>query len=172
MDFLHIEDRAITKSLIWVYMVNTELNFCRYLASKTSVDDRALNTHVWASLVQHLPKHPRILEIGAGIGTMLERFVARDAFSRAHYTAIDKEPSNIAQAKQRLKDCPSSIELQLQAIDVLDFIAQHQGTHWDVIVAHAFFLTSSVVRFCSNLSTFTDPMVPPVKMTVCTSQPF
>jgi hypothetical protein len=53
-------------------------NFANYLSAKKSVDDRALNRGVLQSLVQHLepiqaqdPLH--VLEIGAGIGTMLER---------------------------------------------------------------------------------------------------
>jgi SAM-dependent MidA family methyltransferase len=50
-------------------------NFSRYLAAKKTVDDRALNKDVWQRLRQAMPDQPDILEIGAGIGTMVERLV-------------------------------------------------------------------------------------------------
>lgn len=51
-----------------------------YLAVKKSIDDRALNRYVWAALQQALAQTTaaapvNILEIGAGIGTMLARMV-------------------------------------------------------------------------------------------------
>ena len=53
-------------------------SFARYLTAKKSVDDRALNRHVWQSLVAALPRATpeqplQILEVGAGLGTMVER---------------------------------------------------------------------------------------------------
>ncbi len=56
-------------------------SFIRYLAAKKSVDDRALNQHVCQSLNRTLsqPDYQRaplkVLEIGSGIGTMLERLL-------------------------------------------------------------------------------------------------
>lgn len=52
----------------------------RYLAAKKGIDDRALNRQVWETLRHALPQATgrgpaAILEIGAGIGTMLERVV-------------------------------------------------------------------------------------------------
>ena len=60
--------------------IPTTYQFTRYLAAKKSVDDRALNRHVWHSLAQAMsaavPDGPvQVLEIGAGIGTMVERLV-------------------------------------------------------------------------------------------------
>jgi len=51
-----------------------------YLAAKKAIDDRALNRHVWETLCQALPQATErapvnIIEIGAGIGTMLARVV-------------------------------------------------------------------------------------------------
>ena len=51
-----------------------------YLAAKKSIDDRALNRDVWTALCQALPQTTgaepaNIVEIGAGIGTMLTRMV-------------------------------------------------------------------------------------------------
>jgi hypothetical protein len=52
----------------------------RYLAAKKTIDDRALNRHVWDTLRLALPQAGgcgpiKILEIGAGIGTMLARVI-------------------------------------------------------------------------------------------------
>ena len=50
--------------------MNTD-NFQGYLLTKQSVDDRALNKDVLATLKAHLPPAPfSIVEVGAGIGTM------------------------------------------------------------------------------------------------------
>src|SRR6516162_1239907 len=79
----------------------------RYLAAKQSVDDRALNWQVWHRLVAALPRAAteqplRILEVGAGIGSMVERLLAGDVLTHAAYTAIDKAPALIAEARRRL----------------------------------------------------------------------
>jgi hypothetical protein len=51
-----------------------EYSFPHYLLSKQSVDDRALNRNVLDSLKANLRAAPiRIIEVGAGIGTMLAR---------------------------------------------------------------------------------------------------
>src|SRR6266404_131689 len=84
-----------------------ETSLIRYLAAKKSVDDRALNLQVWQRLVAALPRvtpqQPlRILEVGAGIGSMVERLLAGDVLTHSTYTAIDKAPTLIAEAKRRL----------------------------------------------------------------------
>jgi hypothetical protein len=89
--------------------VPTEYSFIRYLAAKQSVDDRALNRHVWHSLMGTLPAGVagtslRILEIGAGIGTMIERWLAWGPPADVHYTALDADVDNIAEAQRRLPE--------------------------------------------------------------------
>jgi hypothetical protein len=79
----------------------------RYLAAKKSVDDRALNWQVWQRLVTALPRATpqqtlRILEVGAGIGSMMERLVAGDVLTHATYMAIDRAPALLAEAHCRL----------------------------------------------------------------------
>src|SRR5215475_4393893 len=81
--------------------------FTRYLAAKKSVDDRSLNRHVWDSLVQALPQGAavgpvQVVEIGAGIGTMVERLVEWGLLRHATYTAIDVDPEAIAESRRRL----------------------------------------------------------------------
>lgn len=82
--------------------------FTRYLAAKKSVDDRALNTHVWSAFVNSFndyakSKPCRILEIGSGIGTMLDRLIPLlDAHPDVDYFAVDAAPDNTSLAADRL----------------------------------------------------------------------
>ena len=83
--------------------------FHTYLAAKKTVDDRALNRVVWERLKQTLAdKHPEkaasILEVGAGIGTMIERIIEWELLPSADIIAIDSSYENIAYAQRRLRD--------------------------------------------------------------------
>jgi SAM-dependent methyltransferase len=140
-------------------------SFIRYLEAKKSVDDRALNQRVWRclgrDLMQGTPHAPlRVLEVGAGVGTMFERMLEWGLLEFATYTALDLQPENISQASQRLADWggrhafqvswspggemiferqASRTVLQLEAIDLFDFSAREKGKQiWDLVVAHAF----------------------------------
>ena len=82
-------------------------SFRRYLAAKKSVDDRALNKTVWESLACAVASYPvedrlHVLEIGAGIGTMVERTLDWGLLTRATYLALDAEQTNISEAASRL----------------------------------------------------------------------
>ena len=80
----------------------------RYLAAKRSIDDRALNHHVWETLRRALPQAAggepvKILEIGAGIGTMLQRLVDWGLLTGpVTYVATDSDPSLIRVAGEAL----------------------------------------------------------------------
>ena len=145
--------------------IPTAYSFIRYLAAKKSVDDRALNRHVWQSLGQALPvttpERPlRVLEIGAGIGTMVERALTWGLLANAIYTAIDAEPDNIVEAHHRLsqwgltegfviKDgnqqqlrfqrAKQDVAVVLETVDLFDFVARERDRRaWDLLIAHAF----------------------------------
>lgn len=83
-------------------------DFQRYLAAKKSVDDRALNHHVWNTLSHRLQgpelssMPPRIVEIGAGIGTMVERMMNSGLLTKATYTLVDELAANLVEARARL----------------------------------------------------------------------
>jgi len=70
----------------------------RYLASKVTVDDRALNRHVLEVLRSELSglSRPRVLEVGAGIGTMIARLVEWGLLRAADYTALDSDTRLLA----------------------------------------------------------------------------
>jgi SAM-dependent methyltransferase len=156
-------------------------DFIRYLAAKKTVDDRALNRHVWDSLKQNLPisstETPlKVLEVGAGIGTMVERVLDRGLLTNAEYTAIDARPDNIQAARHRLsawaarrgysvEQSPGhtcfgqgdqKVDLRLEAIDFFDFSARERGhRNWDLLIAHAFLdlmdMATALPRFFSLL---------------------
>ena len=64
--------------------------YTRYLAAKKSVDDRALNRHVLAELRRLMPPgEPRVLEVGAGLGTMVARLLEWQVVTAGEYTLLD-----------------------------------------------------------------------------------
>ncbi|MCX5889375.1 MAG: class I SAM-dependent methyltransferase [Deltaproteobacteria bacterium] len=127
-----------------------EFSFIRYLAAKKNLDDRSLNRHVRETLARHLletRKTPplRVLEVGCGIGTMLERLLDWQLLPEAAYTGIDFHPDNIAEARARFRRYAASrgadlsVAAEFEAMDLFDFLAREQGrAAWDLIVAHAF----------------------------------
>jgi SAM-dependent methyltransferase len=144
--------------------IPTTYGFTRYLAAKKSVDDRALNQHVWQCLVQALPqvasdRAVQVLEIGAGIGTMVERLVEWGLLDQATYTAIDADPEMIAEQRRRLPTWMAAhgfhmreesftqqrfwrnghdIVVEAEAIDLQHFVERIQGRRaWDLLIAHA-----------------------------------
>lgn len=144
--------------------IRTTFTFPRYLDSKRSVDDRALNRHVLGSFsrtIESLPVTPlRVLEVGAGIGTMIERCLEWELFpDRVRYTAIDASSENIAAAHSRLRDWASrhaftiteratglflashsqQVEIALEAVDLFELLRRDDlRASWDILIAHAF----------------------------------
>jgi hypothetical protein len=66
--------------------------YARYLAAKTTVDDRALNRHVLAELRRLMPAGaPRVLEVGAGLGTMVARLMDWGVVDSGEYILLDTD---------------------------------------------------------------------------------
>ena len=119
-----------------------DYSFARYLAAKKSVDDRALNLHVSETLSNVLTgtENLSVLEVGAGIGTMVERLYERQTLlSGTSYLAIDAQANMIETAQERLRPLTEEYALELEVIDLLNFLAREQGRrNWDLLIAHAF----------------------------------
>jgi SAM-dependent methyltransferase len=140
-------------------------SFVRFLNAKKSVDDRSLNQHVWQSLEKALSTtknrngNLRILEIGSGTGTMLERVLARNLIQDAEYTGLDISIEHLEEAKKRIKsfasnggfeitdsgDCLSlgkethHLEITFTQADLFEFLREGQGRRsFDLLIAHAF----------------------------------
>jgi hypothetical protein len=79
--------------------------YARYLAAKTTVDDRALNRHVLAELRRLMPADaPRVLEVGAGLGTMVARLMDWGVVSAGEYTLLDADRQLLDSSRRWLCD--------------------------------------------------------------------
>lgn len=138
-----------------------EYSFPRYLLSKQTVDDRALNRVVLDTLKSALSDAGQfsVIEVGAGIGTMLTRLL-RLGFLPAtvDYTLVDEMPENIAFAHEWLPrwarengydvepvmdgirlSAPTAVSVWVHFVqaDVFDFI-RSAPVQADLLIAHAF----------------------------------
>jgi SAM-dependent methyltransferase len=77
----------------------------RYLAAKTTVDDRALNRQVLAELCRLMPTGaPRVLEVGAGLGTMVARLLDWGVVTAGEYVLLDADRQLLDSSRQWLHD--------------------------------------------------------------------
>ena len=136
-----------------------DYSFPRYLLSKQTVDDRALNRGVLEALKANLPHGPiRIIEIGAGMGNMVARLISWDVITKADYIHMDAMEENInyalewipkwaagagfkteriAERQLRLFDEWREVNIHLERADVFDFITNN-NIPADLLIAHAF----------------------------------
>src|SRR4029077_4711719 len=83
-----------------------EYSYVRYLHAKRTVDERALHRGVLDQLrgaLASLPEVPRVLELGAGVGTMVSRLADAGWLARARYTLLDSDGTNLAAALEHLR---------------------------------------------------------------------
>lgn len=139
-------------------------SFSRYLSAKKSLDDRSLNFRVYEKLIKAVASGNfalplRIVEIGCGIGTMVERLWDWNLTARAVYTAIDRDTGLIHEARVRLENfaknrqltflkTEDSIRLKgegrdwlvtLKDIDFRNFCREQAiKSNFDLVLAHAF----------------------------------
>jgi SAM-dependent methyltransferase len=136
-----------------------EYSFPHYLLAKQSVDDRAINPYVYKALLASMPEgHLRIIEVGAGIGSMLIRLLRWGAFSACDYVVVDELAENIEYAREwlprwaaengmkvknlgsqalRLSDVSRDVQVSFQQEDVFEFINSKPAPA-DVLIASAF----------------------------------
>lgn len=127
-----------------------DASFIRYLAAKKSVDDRALNRRVWDAMLTAVRDpiaraqrsssasgdSPRVLELGGGIGTMVDRVTEEGRLLPASWTMIDEQPALIAHARERLAHrTPFPLELLATSLDAY-MAASFQP--FDLVIANAF----------------------------------
>ena len=80
-------------------------DYARFLAAKTTVDDRALNRHVLAELRRLMPAGaPRVLEVGAGLGTMVARLMDWGLINAGEYTLLDVDRQLLDDSRRWLGD--------------------------------------------------------------------
>jgi SAM-dependent methyltransferase len=78
--------------------------YARYLTAKTTVDDRALNRHVLAELRRLMPAGaPRVLEVGAGLGTMVARLMDWGVVGSGEYILLDTDGQLLDDSRRWLR---------------------------------------------------------------------
>jgi len=129
----------------------------RYLQSKQPIDDRALNRQVLGALERYLRGRaatPRVLELGAGVGTMVSRLADWNVLGRAEYTLVDRESESLAAARRHLEAWGTVTQSSVDAIavekdgarldvefvnaDLFEFLsAASRGEKYDLVFANA-----------------------------------
>jgi len=144
-------------------MIDETFDYPEYLAIKQAIDDRSLNQSVWqalaASLQSQVGSHGfKILEIGAGTGSMVIRLLDAGLLNHCQYVAVELEPGFARVAENRLSVWagshgymmdvigPSSwtlekdgkvIEIQWLAADILEFASAFDSGSFDMLIGHA-----------------------------------
>lgn len=135
-------------------------SFQRYLDAKRTVDDRALHRPTLDRLERELDAEPlRVLEVGAGTGTMLRRLLAWDRLpDRVVYTGVDLRRDNVETAREstaswaadrgyavererplRLVRGDERVTANFTVADAFGFAAREAGEReWDLLIGAAF----------------------------------
>src|ERR1700712_4492391 len=91
--------------------------YSRYLTAKRSVDDRALNRHVLAQLRRLRPAGARrVLEIGAGLGTMVARLLEWGVLDAGEYTLLDVDPRLLRDSRRWLLEWATARSLPAESL--------------------------------------------------------
>ncbi len=129
-------------------------NFSRYLTAKTTVDDRALNRQVLAELRRLMPAGaPRVLEVGAGLGTMVARLMDWGVLSSGEYVLLDADRRLLDDSRRWLCDwadvrglrsdlLPDGLQLgdlrvRLVHAELASHLEAERGARADVLIANA-----------------------------------
>ncbi|MBO0892507.1 MAG: class I SAM-dependent methyltransferase [Acidothermales bacterium] len=89
----------------------------RYLAAKKSVDDRALNRQVLEELCRMMPaRAPRVLEVGAGLGTMVARLFEWGVVRRGEYTLLDVDSRLLRDSRTWLRTWAAARGLRVDTL--------------------------------------------------------
>src|SRR3954454_17497384 len=130
-------------------------DYTRDLAAKRSVDDRALNRSVLADLRRRMPAGPRrVLEIGAGLGTMVARLLEWQVLDAGEYTLLDVDPRLLRDARTWLSRWASArslptellpdglrlggLRVRLVEAERAGYLEAGAGEQADLLIAHAF----------------------------------
>ena len=126
----------------------------RYLASKTTVDDRALNRQVLAELRRLLPAGAlRVLEVGAGLGTMVARLLDWGVVGAGEYVLLDADRELLDCSRLWLRDWAAArgvrsdllpdglqvgdLRVRLVHAELGGYLAAAHGELADVLIANA-----------------------------------
>jgi SAM-dependent methyltransferase len=130
------------------------LDYVRYLAAKTTVDDRALNPQVLAELCRLMPAGaPRVLEVGSGLGTMVARLMDWGAVGAGEYILLDADRQLLDRSRRWLYDWAAArglrsdllphglrvgdLRVRLVHAELGSYLETSHGAPADVLIANA-----------------------------------
>ena len=128
--------------------------YARYLAAKTTVDDRALNRHVLAELRRFVPASaPQVLEVGAGLGTMVARLMDWGVVGAGEYILLDADRQLLDDSRRWLRDWAAArglrsdllpdglqvgdLRVRLEHAELGRYLEAAHGALADVLIANA-----------------------------------
>jgi SAM-dependent methyltransferase len=129
-------------------------DYARYLAAKTTVDDRALNRHVLAELRRLMPAGaPQVLEVGAGLGTMVARLMDWGVVEAGEYVLLDADRQLLDGSRRWLGDWAAArglrtellpdglqvgdLRVRLVHAELGEYVEADHGARADVLIANA-----------------------------------
>jgi len=121
-------------------------DFQRYLRAKRTVDDRALDRRLVDKLTERLAARAeagdgplRVLEIGAGIGTMLARWFEWDVLpaGEIRYTAVDVESDTVATLPSYLRQWAADRPISVSGTGTLTLSGPDRHVEVEPVVADA-----------------------------------
>jgi SAM-dependent methyltransferase len=129
-------------------------DYARYLAAKTTVDDRALNRHVLAELRRLMPAGaPRVLEVGSGLGTMVARLIDWGVVGAGEYILLDADRQLLDCSRRWLRDWAvarglrsellpdglrvGDLRVRLVHAELVRYLEAAHGALADVLIANA-----------------------------------
>lgn len=159
-------------------------DYIQYLSVKRMVDDRALNHHVWQTLKSRIADLPegrpvRVIELGAGIGTMVERLIEWQLAPYLEMTLIEQNPDFVAAVPRRMAEWAAGSDGRLirgdenrlvighaegqarvaaLAADLYDaFAAPPDPGSWDLVIAHGVMDLVDIGRVLTGCRRLTGP---------------
>jgi hypothetical protein len=128
--------------------------YARYLAAKTTVDDRALNRHVLAELRRLMPAGaPQVVEVGAGLGTMVARLLDWGVVGAGEYILLDADRQLLDDSRRWLRDWAAArglrsellpdglrvgdLRVRLEHAELGRYLEAAHGAQADVLIANA-----------------------------------
>jgi len=118
-------------------MIDETFDYPDYLAVKHAIDSRSLAQNVWQTLAAFLKAHAtchdfRILDIGAGTGSMLMRLLDADLLRQCQYYAVEREPGFEQVAEKELAAWAEGHGCRLEADGALGWTLQNNEKRIDI----------------------------------------